>query len=421
MIVTKKTFCTALLVLAGCFINNKLAAQQPELLKPGMWRGVLKLNDTTDLPFSFSVVPGAKQQLIITNGEERIFAEQLSITADSVNWRMPVFDSGFRCRRDSATAFHGIWVNRNGKNPVNVPFKAVHGQVRFPAEKPGFRGVDVDGRWACSFSPGKADSSAAVGIFTSTPRGIIGTFLTETGDYRYLQGDFVKADVFKLSCFDGAHAFLFRAQILPDGTISGRFWSGTSWTEPWTAYRNESYQLRNPEQLTWVTDSSKIGFTFRDLNGNPVSLSDPRFEGKVVVVQLMGSWCPNCMDETRWLAGLHKKYANSGFEVVALCYERSTDTARANANIRRMKTNLNANYLFLNTGLSGKDQASASLPFLNGVMAFPTTLYIDRTGKVRKIHTGFSGPGTGAEYERFTSEMNVFIQQLLAEGQTPKE
>lgn len=411
----KKLILTALLVIAGVGINA-LVAQQPELLKPGMWRGVLKLNDTTDLPFSFSVVPGAKPQLIITNGEERIFAEQLHITADSVTWRMPVFDSGFRCKRDSATSFHGIWVNRNGKNPVNVPFRAVHGQVRFPIEKPGFRGATIDGRWSTLFSPGTADSTAAVGVFTTTPRGVVGTFLTETGDYRFLQGDFVKADVFKLSCFDGAHAFLFRAQILPDGTINGRFWSGTTWTEPWTAYRNDSAQLRNPEQLTWVKDSSKIGFTFRDLNGNPVSLSDPRFEGKVVVVQLMGSWCPNCMDETRWLAGLHKKYANSGFEVVALCFERSSDTARANANIRRMKANLGANYLFLNTGLSSKAEASAGLPFLNGVMAFPTTLYIDRTGKVRKIHTGFSGPGTGAEYERFTAEMNIFIQQLLAEG-----
>ncbi|MFN8714587.1 MAG: TlpA disulfide reductase family protein [Bacteroidota bacterium] len=405
-----------LLLAAGIMFANESAAQQAELLKPGMWRGVLQLNDTTELPFTFSVVPAVQTQLIITNGEERIFAEQFTVSADSVSWRMPVFDSGFRCKRDSATAFHGIWVNRNGKNPVNVPFRAVHGAVRFPLEKPGFRGVTVDGRWACTFSPGTKDSSAAAGIFTSTPRGIIGTFLTETGDYRYLQGDFVRADVFALSCFDGAHAFLFRAKVLPDGTILGRFWSGMSWNEPWTAYRDDNYKLRDPEQLTFVTDTTKVDFTFRDLKGNAVSLHDARFDGKVVIVQLMGSWCPNCMDETRYLASLHKKYSNSGLEVVALCYERSTDTAKANPNIRRMKANLGANYLFLNTGLSGKDQASASLPFLNKVMAFPTTLYIDRTGKVRKVHTGFSGPGTGIDYDRFVAENSVFVQQLLAEG-----
>jgi hypothetical protein len=108
-----------LLLAAGIMFANESAAQQAELLKPGMWRGVLQLNDTTELPFTFSVVPAVQTQLIITNGEERIFAEQFTVSADSVSWRMPVFDSGFRCKRDSATGFHGIWVNRNGKNPVS--------------------------------------------------------------------------------------------------------------------------------------------------------------------------------------------------------------------------------------------------------------------------------------------------------------
>lgn len=409
-----------LLLLAGFGIQPQLAAQT-ELLKPGMWRGVLQLNDSTELPFSFSVIAGAAPKLMITNGEERIFAEQFVVTSDSVTWRMPVFDSGFRCKRDSAGGFHGTWVNRNGKNPVLVPFRAVHGKLRFPAERPGFRSVNVDGRWACQFSPGTADSAVAVGIFSATPRGLTGTFLTETGDYRFLQGDFVAADAIALSCFDGAHAFLFRARVLPDGSLDGHFWSGVSWHEPWIAHRDENVRLRDPEQLTWITDSSKVDFTFRDLNGTPVSLHDPRFAGKVVVVQLMGSWCPNCMDETRFLAELHKKYAGSGLEVIALCYERSTDTARSNANIRRMKSNLGANYTFLNTGLSGKEQASKSLPFLNGVMAFPTTIYIDRAGNVRKLYTGFSGPGTGADYERFTAETSVFLQQLLAEPTPQKQ
>ena len=62
----------------------------------------------------------------------------------------------------------------------------------------------------------------------STPDGrVTGTFLTETGDYRYLEG-VVDGDSLKLSCFDGSHAFLFHAALDQD-SFRGRFWSGTHW------------------------------------------------------------------------------------------------------------------------------------------------------------------------------------------------
>jgi thiol-disulfide isomerase/thioredoxin len=220
---------------------------------------------------------------------------------------------------------------------------------------------------------------------------------------------------FSLSCFDGSHAFLFTATRGKDGKLSGDAYYGKTAKEKWIAQRNDSFELRSPEKLTWIKDSSNVNFTFYDLNGKPVSLSDPQYKGKVVIIQIMGSWCPNCMDETAWLSKVYDQYRAQGLEVIALAYERSTDTAKANPNIRRIKEKYNAKYTFLNTGKTGKDAASESLPFLNGIMSFPTTIYIDRSGEVRMVYTGYNGPATGIYYQKDTDRALRLIQELLAE------
>lgn len=403
-------------------VTNIVAA---DLLRTGEWRGVLQLNDSTELPFSFTITKGktpAKEFFVLTihNAEERIPVEQLVVTNDSVNWRMPVFDSWFKCKYESDTTFSGTFYNRAASRPYELKFRAEYGKKRIGFDNSSFGGFekihDVNGKWECTFSPGTADSSKAIGIFKRNMQGVVtGTFLTETGDYRYLEGEEYGNELIEVSCFDGSHAFLFKARWQDDGTLKGQAFYGKYGYETWEGKPNKKFELRDPEKLTWVTDSNNVNFTFTDLNGKPVSLSDPQFKGKVVIVQIMGSWCPNCMDETKWLAGVYKKYQPKGLEVVALAYERSSDTSVANANIRRLKMKYGADYTFLNTGKSGRDAASASLPFLNGIMSFPTTIYIDRNGKVRKVYTGFNGPATGVQYEKDTAEALRFIQQLLAE------
>ncbi|HET6992026.1 MAG TPA: TlpA disulfide reductase family protein, partial [Bacteroidia bacterium] len=275
--------------------------------------------------------------------------------------------------------------------------------------------LNYSGKFECDFSPGTADSSKAIGIFKQDGWKITGTFLTETGDYRFLEGELMNCSEMDVSCFDGSHAFLFKLKPGSDGKYHGNAWYGKSGYENWIAKRNDNFQLCDPEKLTFVKDSSNINFTFNDLNGKPVSLSDPKFKGKVVIVQIMGSWCPNCMDETAWMTEVYKKYNAQGLEIIGLAYERSADTAKANTNIRRLKNHYGVDYTLLNTGKSGRDAASASLPFLNGIMSFPTTIYIDRNGKVRMVYTGYNGPATGTAYEKDSAEALRLIQQLLSE------
>lgn len=389
----------------------------------GSWRGLLTLNDSTELPFTFDISNSGKTdngplELTIHNAEERIVVEDFRLTFDTISWRMPVFDSWFKCKRESDTSFSGTFYNRSSSRPYELNFRAEYGKQRFQPGSWYKAPMSIDGKWECTFSPGTADSSKAIGLFAGGIMRTTGTFLTETGDYRYLEGCFTAFNEMQLSCFDGSHAFLFKAARLADGTLKGDAYYGKFGHETWVAKRNDKFELRDPEKLTWITDSSNVNFTFMDLNGKPVSLSDPRFKGKVVVVQIMGSWCPNCMDETAWMSELYNKYHTQGFEVIALAYERSTDTAKANPNIRRVRDKYAAQYTFLNTGKTGKDAASASLPFLNGIMSFPTTIYIDRNGKVRMVYTGFNGPATGEAYRKDTESAERLIQKLLSEKKT---
>lgn len=415
------------IILTSFFLSTISFAQKvgppktsaPLRIQPGDWRGVLTMNDTTELPFTFTIaLEQTGYTLTIHNASEHIKVEELVVKKDSINWHMPVFDSWFTCKIDSLRGFHGIWFNNSASKPYQLKFRAEYAKKRFETIVcRGLPPVIGKEKWECTFNPGKADSSKAIGIFKVDKEipGFFGTFLTETGDYRFLEGGFIDCDVLMLSCFDGSHAFLFRADF-SEREIQGDAWYGKFGYEKWTGKENPAFELRDPEKLTFVKDSSNVNFTFNDLNGNPVSLSDPKFKGKVVIIQVMGSWCPNCMDETAWMTEVYNKYHDQGLEVIALAYERSADTAKANPNIRRVKNHFNAPYIFLNTGKTGRNAASESLPFLNGIMSFPTTIYIDKSGKVRMVYTGFNGPATGAAYEKDTTAALRLIQQLLAEG-----
>ena len=165
--------------------------------------------------------------------------------------------------------------------------------------------------------------------------------------------------------------------------------------------------LRNP--------GARFDFTFPDLDGKPVSLSDPQFDDQVVIVMLGGSWCPNCHDETTFMAPFVKERADRGLQAVMLMFEHFGDMPQAVQAVKRFREEFAIEYPLLIAGTSDKDDAGTRMPQLDRVYAFPTTLVIDRKGRVRKIHTGFNGPATGEKYEQFKREFTATIDQLLAE------
>jgi hypothetical protein len=144
-------------------------------------------------------------------------------------------------------------------------------------------------------------------------------------------------------------------------------------------------------------------------------MDDASFRNKVSVVQIMGTWCPNCLDESVFLNDYFQKNRASGVEMIAIDYERTTDSVKVWNNIKRIRERLGITYPIVFGGISNRDSASATLPMIDKIFAYPTTIFVDRKGFVRKIHTGLSGPAAPEEFEHYQQEFDVFVRNLLAE------
>jgi peroxiredoxin len=407
-----KTVLTAALV----FIFLSFASAQNKLTN-GTWRGDLKTASGNELPFNFEVTDTAgHKQITIINGEERFKVPDVKVAGDSLFIQMPLFDSQFKLHFEGKN-LAGKWIRHPANRDVNMDFTAIPNTTARFINDTATPLYNVSGRWAVNF--GKEDKiEKLVGEFQQTGSKLTGTFLSTTGDYRYLEGK-VSGDKLFLSCFDGGHAYLFTATISNANTlIAGKFYAGLTSMQDWAAVKDDNAKLPDAYSLTALKPGyKKIGFSFRDINGNKVSLTDSRFKNKVVIVQILGSWCPNCMDETNYLVNTYyPKYHSEGVEVVGLAYERTTDFARSQKTLKQLITRFNVPYPLLITGYTpAKDDPEKSLPMLAKVVGFPTTIIIDKKGDVRKIHTGFSGPGTGVYYTEFKAEFEKLTDSLLAE------
>ncbi len=383
----------------------------PPELRTGPWRGVISMQGK-ELPFGLEITrSGSGYQAYLLNAEEKILLDEISIQGDSVRLNMHVFDAALVARVGD-TQLSGTFV-KNYAPSGHLPFEAAYNEThRFTRDSTTT--LDFSGTFGVTFQVSDTVEYPAVAMIQQEGNDVIGTFLTPTGDYRYLQGNVVD-DELHLSAFDGNHAFVFTATLSGD-SIRGNFYSGKNGFETWKGVRNNQAVLPDAESLTFLKPGyDKLTFSFPDLTGKPVTLQDERFKNKVVILQIFGTWCPNCMDETRFLAPWYEQNKERGVEILGLAYERKADFNYARERVEKMKNKWNVGYEFVIAGVNDKAKASETLPALNRVLAFPTTIFIGKDGKVKHIHTGFSGPGTGIHYERFQERFNQLVNELLAE------
>ncbi|MCX6224287.1 MAG: TlpA disulfide reductase family protein [Bacteroidia bacterium] len=382
----------------------------------GTWRAVLVPDSTqTDLeiPFRMEITRSVDKSVVakIMNAGEEILVKEVVIQEDSIHLLLPVFEGTIDARLKKKR-MDGTYTHRGSGRSWSVPFYADYGVTdRFPnfTENPA---LNITGRWEVTVGTGE-QTEKQIGEFIQEGSHLTGTFLTTTGDYRFLEGK-VAGTKMMLSAFDGAHALVFQADLSPGGTLeNGTFCGGPSWKGEWLAVLNDTVTLPDPTTLTFLKQGyEKLDFTFPDLTGNLVSLSDSRFQGKPVIVQIIGSWCPNCMDETRFFCSLYNQYKDKGLQIIALSYESANFAASVKA-IERFRNNIGAEYTFLYAGESNKRKASETLPMLNRILSFPTSVFIDRNGNIIKIFTGFSGPGTGKHYQKLTTEMTEAVEEMI--------
>jgi len=215
-----------------------------------------------------------------------------------------------------------------------------------------------------------------------------------------------------LSHFSGIRPTVLTGDLMPDGSLKLVF----NEKQSMTGLREDAaiasgVKPIDPTQFTKVKNPDEpFPFAFQDVEGKMVSNIDERFKGKVVLVNITGSWCPNCNDDAPVLDALYKKYKAAGLEVVGLSFESGDldyDRDRVKAFIARN----HVTYPILIAGTV--DNIATQLPFVVNFGGYPTTFFLDRTGKVALIHDGFSGPGTGVEYERLKAEIEAEVKKLL--------
>ncbi|RMB60500.1 TlpA family protein disulfide reductase [Dokdonia sinensis] len=398
-----------ILILSALSCKN-----EPRTLKSGLWRATLEVQDKEQLPFIFESKEDGT--LVIHNAEERILIDEIKIKGDSIRIQAPVFEGFFAGVFDkSGQTISGDFIKPSLDRIV--PFEMVYGEALRFRESVKNPTQNISGNWETIFSPeSDADRYIAKGIFSQKGNIITGTFRTTTGDYRYLEGT-MDGNEFKLSTFDGAHAFLFTGSVT-DSTMEGHFYSGNHWKEPFRAKRNENYDLPDAKELTYLKEGyDKLEFSFPDASGKMVSLDDERFTGKVTLVQLLGSWCPNCLEESKFYVDFLKSNPDVDLEVIGLAFEYALTEDKAWEGITRLKKRLGIDYpiLLAQYGDSDKKKAQEKLPMLNHVISYPTTIYIDKKGVVRRIHTGYNGTATGKAHQDFKADFENFIATLTAE------
>jgi thiol-disulfide isomerase/thioredoxin len=385
----------------------------PEL-KTGIWRGVLEIQGQ-ELPFNFRIVKDSSggYDAYLKNATEELLLDEVVFKNDSVDLVLHVFDAQLRAsiRGDSLNGFFIL----NYRDNYRLPFKAAFGQdFRFAPTENREVSIDFSGKYQVLFT-NESDTTEAIGIVRQDGTYAEGSFVTPTGDYRFLEGGMFD-DTLYLSTFDGNHSYLFKAYQENDSILQGDYWSGRSFHQTWTGIKKETPILPDAESLTYLKPGfEKLEFSFPDLNGNTVSLSDDRFKNKVVILQIFGTWCPNCMDETKFLSPWYNNNKDRGVEILGLAFERKPDFTYASERVKKMKVKWNVAYDFVIAGVDDKAKASETLPALNRIVAFPTTIFIGKDGNVKYIHTGFEGPGTGIYHEQFKQRFNEIVNELLSE------
>lgn len=284
----------------------------------------------------------------------------------------------------------------------------------------------IPGRWTVQFED--ADDPA-VGIFeVDQDTGVTtGTFLTTTGDYRYLEG-IIEGDKLKLSCFDGGHAFLFKATLLEDGTLSGDFFSGNWYHTNWTARPRTAEDEANtpdPFKLTTLNDSVDLsGLAYLDLQGNPQTIGDAiRAQGTAArtgpaIIELFGSWCPNCHDAAVAIKQLKSEYSDQGLAVVGLAFELIEDHRSAAVRVGTYTKRHDIDWPILIAGVADKALATKQFRAIDKIRAYPTTIFLNADGSVEAIFTGFTGPAAPTEHEAMMTQWRETIDRMLRKAHT---
>lgn len=370
----------------------------------GPWRAALDLAGGT-LRFSLEIRGDSAR---LCNGTRCEPTLPVRRAADTVTIAIPDYAASITAML-AGDSLVGAYRNVGSRGPRTIPFRAARG--RWPAAPAP---AALAGRWDATYFT-DWQPSPRVFAFANDSAGLGGTIISNSGDSGHFWGG-VEADSFAIGHFDGSFVYLLTGRLDGD-TLRGTFHAGLRSQTPWTAVRSTGRpHLTPPTEVTRADTTAPFRFSFPDLDGRQVTESDPRFRGKVLLVDIFGTWCPTCHDSAPLLVELHRRYRDRGLEVVGLAFEVTGDPAQDLPLVRRYRDKFGIEFPLLLAGISQTDAAAAQLPQLEGFGAFPTTVFVGRDGRVRRVHAGFYGPATGAQHDRLVAEFHAEVERLLAEA-----
>lgn len=412
------------------------------MVAPGTWRGLLDLRDQATLPphpehtdtdteFDFSKTPTGvlpfnfevtypepdSMQFFLINGAERIpipsytYEHNISGETGLLHLNFPIYDTHIKARVE-AGVMEGHWFVDYKKN-YSVPFKAYLGQPFRFTDVPEKPLADVTGKWAMVFSEETEDEYPAIGEFLQDGTDLEGNISTETGDYRFASGN-VSGDEWFLSSFNGAQAYLYEGKIIDKDRILGAFYSGNHFRTTWSADRDPEATLRPPESLTSAVTDQPIHWQATTIDDQSLDFQKPPYTGKIKILEIMGSWCPNCHDEARFLQEWKENNPERPVEIVSLAFERYEDRIKSHEVLREFISQMNIDWPVVYGGPIQSAKESELVQFIDGIRAYPTLIVFDQENKIRYVHTGFYGPAT-SEYEGFKKDFDGLMMRLSEE------
>jgi thiol-disulfide isomerase/thioredoxin len=403
------------LALAALLASAPSYAQSPA----GLWDASVTLTlanngGTNEVPFRFEIVCGgancAAPRGSFFNGDEKITSSSGTFAAGKLTLTYPEYGTQI-----DATLKNGRLAGEysRGTRGAPYPFQA----KRFTPVEVGDRNIpSIGGLWNIQVKSSKGESAWKMVVRQSGAEASA-TIVRIDGDTGALTGSY-RDGKFVLSHFSGARPL--RVELTPkaDGTLS----VVQNKDAPLVAMKADQAlakglpQPSDPSVFTSVKDPSEpLRFSFPDLDGKIVSNTDPRFAGKVVIVSIGGSWCPNCHDETPFLVELYKKYKPRGLEVVALSFEEEAQLKNP-VRLKSFNKRYGVDYTVLLPG-EPKD-LNEKMPQGVNLNSFPTTFYLGRDGRVRSAHAGFAGKASGKIFVEQKEEITALVERLLAEKRT---
>lgn len=375
----------------------------------GTWRGEFALRPGITVPFNFEITKNGT--VFLLNAEEKFETGKISLSKDSLFIPLDQFDNelAFIARRNKLV---GV-LRKQDHSAILLPVVAEkNSRKRFGQNKSlSFKNIAGTYDLEFTFESGKTEKSVAV--FSQKGKQLTGTFLKESGDSRFLQG-ITEGDTFYLSSFIGSTPGYYTGRVNDDGTISGEQ-IGSRVRHAFKGKRDDHAALPDPYKESADTARQVMQpFSFPDVEGKMVSLSDEKYKGKVIIIPITGTWCPNCIDEAAFLSPWFKENQERGVEIITIHYERQADTAYYRKVMNRFRKRFNIQYDQIFGGMASSDTVRSSLK-LPAFSAFPTTIFIDKKGRIAKKHSGYSGPATGKFYDDFIKEFNSEVNKLLKE------